>query len=66
MRSIHIPQQLKEQYIGAVLGGQTRVTIQGIEISWKALPSKRELGEKERERIALQMAERDLSAVLGG
>ena len=65
MRSIHIPQQLKEQYIGAVLGGQTRVTIQGIEISWKALPSKRELGEKERERIALQMAERDLSAVLG-
>jgi hypothetical protein len=66
MRTIHIPQQLKEQYIGAVLGGQTRVTIQGIEISWKALPSKRELGEKERERIALQMAERDLSAVLGG
>jgi hypothetical protein len=66
MRSIHIPQQLKEQYIGAVLGGQTRVTIQGIEISWKALPSKRELGEKEREKIALQMAERDLSAVLGG
>ena len=66
MRTIHIPQSSKDQYIGAVLGGQTRVTIQGIEISWKALPSKRELGEKERERIALQMAERDLSAVFGG
>lgn len=63
MRTIQIPQQLKDQYIGAVLGGQTKVTIQGIEISWKALPSKRELGEKEREKIALQMAERDLSAV---
>jgi len=66
MRTIHIPQHLKDQYIGAVLGGQTRVTIQGVEISWKALPTTRELGRKESEKIALQMAERDLSAVFGG
>jgi hypothetical protein len=62
---MQIPQQYKDQYIGAVLGGQTKVVIKGVQISWKALPSKRELGEKERERIALQMAERDLSAVFG-
>lgn len=65
MRSIHIPQSSKDQYIKAVLGGQTKVTIQGIEISWKALPSKREVGEKEREKIALQMAERDLEVLFG-
>ena len=62
---MQIPQQYKDQYIGAVLGGQTKVVIKGVQISWKALPSKRELGEKEREKIALQMAERDLSAVFG-
>lgn len=59
----NIPQKYKDQYIGAVLGGQTRVTIQGVQISWKAIPSREKLGEKERERLAKQMAERDLAIV---
>jgi len=65
MRTTQIPQQYKDQYIGAVLGGQTKVVIKGVQISWKAIPNQSRLGEKERERIALQMAERDLSAVFG-
>jgi hypothetical protein len=65
MRQVTIPQSLKDQYIGAVLGGQSRVVIQGIEISWKAIPSKGEIGEREREKIALKMAERDLSVAFG-
>lgn len=58
-----IPQKYKDQYIGAVLGGQTKVTILGVQISWKAIPSREKLGEKERERLANQMAERDLAIV---
>jgi hypothetical protein len=65
MRTIQIPNQYKDQYIGAVLGGQTRVTIKGVQISWKAIPSREKLGEKEREKIALQMAERDLGVLFG-
>lgn len=61
MREVTVPQSLKEQYIGAVLGGQSRIVLKGIEISWKAIPSKGEIGEREREKLALQMAERDLS-----
>ena len=64
MRTATIPQSLKDQYIGAVLGGQSRVTILGIEITWKAIPSRGELSEKEREKLALKMAERDLRAVI--
>jgi len=64
MKAIQIPQGLKDQYIGAVLGGQSRVTILGIEITWKAIPSRGELSEKEREKLALKMAERDLRAVI--
>lgn len=60
---VTIPQKYKDQYIGAVLGGQTRVVIKGIEISWKAIPSREQLGKKERERLANQMAERDLAIV---
>lgn len=65
MREVTIPQSLKDQYIGAVLGGQSRITIQGIEISWKAIPTRGELSEKEREKLALKMAERDLSVAFG-
>lgn len=65
MRTIQIPQSIKDQYIGAVLGGQSRIVIQGIEISWRAIPSKGEIGQKEREKLAQKMAERDLSVVFG-
>lgn len=58
-----IPQKYKDQYIGAVLGGQTRVVIKGVEISWKAIPSREQLGKKEREALANQMAERDLPLI---
>lgn len=64
MKVIQIPQGLKDQYIGAVLGGQSRVTILGIEITWKAIPSRGELSEKKREKLALKMAERDLRVVI--
>jgi hypothetical protein len=63
MKKTIIPQKYKDQYIGAVLGGQTRVTILGIEITWKAIPSREKLGGKERERLANEMAERDLAIV---
>jgi hypothetical protein len=65
MRTIQIPQSLKDQYIGAVLSGQTSITLKGIQISWKAIPSKGEIGEREREKLALKMAERDLSVAFG-
>ena len=65
MRTVTIPQSLKDQYIGAVLGGQSRIVIRGIEISWKAIPSKGEIGEREREKLASTMAERDLSVAFG-
>lgn len=65
MRTIQIPQSIKDQYIGAVLGGQSRIVIQGIEISWRAIPSKEEIGQKEREKLAQKMAERDLNVVFG-
>jgi hypothetical protein len=58
-----IPQKYKDQYIGAVLGGQTRIVIRGVEISWKAIPSREQLGRKERERLANEMAERDLPLI---
>lgn len=58
-----IPQKYKDQYIGAVLGGQTRVVIKGVEISWKAIPSREQLGKKEREALANKMAERDLPLI---
>jgi hypothetical protein len=65
MREVTIPQSLKDQYIGAVLGGQSRIVIRGIEISWRAIPNKGEIGEREREKLALKMAERDLSIAFG-
>jgi len=58
-----IPQKYKDQYIGAVLGGQTRIVIRGVEISWKAIPSREQLGRKEREALANEMAERDLPLI---
>lgn len=64
MKATPIPQALKDQYIGAVLGGQSRITILGVEITWKAIPSVGQLSKKEREKLALKMAERDLRAVI--
>jgi hypothetical protein len=58
-----IPQKYKDQYIGAVLGGQTKIVIRGVEISWKAIPSREQLGRKEREALANEMAERDLPLI---
>lgn len=60
-----IPQGLKDQYIGAVLSGQSGITLKGVQITWKAIPSKGEINEKEREKIALKMAERDLRVAFG-
>jgi hypothetical protein len=49
--------------VGAVLSGQKRVMIQGMEVSWK--PLKANLNTKQRETEAKKIAKLNLSVILG-
>lgn len=49
--------------VGAVLSGQKRVVVQGIEVSWK--PLKTNLTSKERELEAKRIAKMNVEAILG-
>ena len=49
--------------IGAVLSGQKRVMVQGIEVSWK--PLKPNLTSKQREAEAQRIAKINLDIILG-
>lgn len=49
--------------VGAVLSGQKRVMIQGMEVSWK--PLKANLTSKQREAEAKRIAKINLDIILG-
>jgi hypothetical protein len=49
--------------VGAVLSGQKRVIVQGIEVSWK--PLKANLSSKQREAEAQRIAKMNVKAILG-
>ncbi|TXG76317.1 hypothetical protein E6Q11_04870 [Candidatus Dojkabacteria bacterium] len=49
--------------VGAVLSGQKRVMIQGMEVSWK--PLKPNLTSKQREAEAKRIAKMNLDVILG-
>jgi len=49
--------------VGAVLSGQKRVMIQGMEVSWK--PLKANLTSKQRETEAKKIAKLNLDVILG-
>ena len=49
--------------VGAVLSGQKRVMVNGIEVSWK--PLKTNLTSKERESEAKRIAKMNLDVILG-
>jgi hypothetical protein len=49
--------------VRAVLSGQKRVIVQGIEVSWK--PLKANLSSKQREAEAQRIAKMNVKAILG-
>lgn len=55
--------ELTNLIVGAVLSGQKRVTIQGIEVTWK--PLKPNLTSKQREAEAQRIAKMNLDVILG-
>jgi hypothetical protein len=55
--------ELTNLIVGAVLSGQKRVMIQGMEVSWK--PLKANLNTKQRETEAKKIAKLNLSVILG-
>lgn len=56
-------QELINLIVGAVLSGQKRVIVQGIEVSWK--PLKANLSSKQREAEAQRIAKMNIKAILG-
>lgn len=56
-------QELTNLIVGAVLSGQKRVVVQGIEVSWK--PLKVNLSSKQREAEAQRIAKMNVKAILG-
>lgn len=55
--------ELTNLIVGAVLSGQKRVMVQGIEVSWK--PLKKGLTTKQRETEAKRIAKINLDVILG-
>ena len=55
--------ELTNLIVGAVLSGQKRVMVKGIEVSWK--PLKKDLTKKQREAEAQRIAKINLEAILG-
>lgn len=55
--------ELTNLIVGAVLSGQKRVMVKGIEVSWK--PLKANLTSKQREAEAQRIAKMNLEAILG-
>ena len=55
--------ELTNLIVGAVLSGQKRVIVNGIEVSWK--PLKKELTKKQREAEAQRIAKINLEVILG-
>lgn len=55
--------ELTNLIVGAVLSGQKRVMIQGMEVSWK--PLKANLTTKQRETEAKKIAKLNLDVILG-
>lgn len=55
--------ELTNLIVGAVLSGQKRVMVQGIEVTWK--PLKTNLTTKEREAEAKRIAKINLDVILG-
>lgn len=55
--------ELTNLIVGAVLSGQKRVMVQGIEVTWK--PLKTNLTTKEREVEAKRIAKINLDVILG-
>lgn len=55
--------ELTNLIVGAVLSGQKRVVIQGMEVSWK--PLKANLSSKQREAEAQRIAKINVDAILG-
>jgi len=55
--------ELTNLIVGAVLSGQKRVMVNGIEVSWK--PLKKDLTKKQREAEAQRIAKINLEAILG-
>ena len=55
--------ELTNLIVGAVLSGQKRVMVNGIEVSWK--PLKANLTSKQREAEAQRIAKMNLQAILG-
>ena len=54
--------ELTNLIVGAVLSGQKRVIVNGIEVSWK--PLKKDLTKKQREAEAQRIAKMNLQAIL--
>jgi hypothetical protein len=55
--------ELTNLIVGAVLSGQKRVMVQGMEVSWK--PLKANLTSKQREAEAQRIAKMNVEAILG-
>lgn len=55
--------ELTNLIVGAVLSGQKRVMVNGIEVSWK--PLKKDLTKKQREAEAQRIAKINLDVILG-
>ena len=55
--------ELTNLIVGAVLSGQKRVVVQGMEVSWK--PLKANLTSKQREAEAQRIAKMNVEAILG-
>ena len=55
--------ELTNLIVGAVLSGQKRVMVQGIEVSWE--PLKKDLTKKQREAEAQRIAKINLDVILG-
>lgn len=55
--------ELTNLIVGAVLSGQKRVMVKGIEVSWK--PLKKDLTKKQREAEAQRIAKMNLDVILG-
>lgn len=55
--------ELTNLIVGAVLSGQKRVMVNGIEVSWK--PLKKDLTKKQREAEAQRIAKINLEVILG-
>lgn len=58
-----IEKELTNLIVGAVLSGQKRVIVQGMEVSWK--PLKKGLTTKQRETEAKRIAKINLDVILG-